>query len=87
MEVPESSVDVGSFQVTGVSVVPKGTVTVMSDGKVVTTGGVLSAVQKNIKIHIPNESLSLKPLWSHLGPTLCSCLAEITNQPNSMYSA
>ena len=48
-EVPELSVDVGSVQVTGVPVVPNGTVTVMSDGKLVTTGGVVSAVKRGWK--------------------------------------
>ena len=43
-ELPELSVDVGSSQFTVVSKVPKGTVTVTSCGKLVTTGGTVSAV-------------------------------------------
>ena len=45
METPELSVDVGSCQSTTVPVAPKGTVTVMSSGKEVTSGGVESAVE------------------------------------------
>jgi hypothetical protein len=36
-------VDVGSSQETTALLLPNGTVTVMSDGKLVTTGGILSA--------------------------------------------
>ena len=46
MEVPELSIEVGSSQLTGEPVLPNGTVTVMSDGKLLTTGGLLSAVER-----------------------------------------
>ena len=46
MMVPELSKAVGSFQLTGALGVPKGTVTVMSSGKLTTNGSVLSAVGK-----------------------------------------
>jgi hypothetical protein len=52
MEVPELSVDVGSFQLTGASVVPKGTVIVMSSGKLVTTGGVLSGSSTTLTVKV-----------------------------------
>ena len=48
-DVPELSLDVGSFHETGALLVPKGTVTVISEGKVLTTGGVPSAVGKKHK--------------------------------------
>ena len=38
--------DVGSGQLTGELLLPKGTVTVISSGKVVTVGGVESAAKK-----------------------------------------
>ena len=46
LEVPELSTDVGSSQLTVAPEVPNGTVTVTSDGKLVTTGGVLSTVEE-----------------------------------------
>ena len=48
IDVPELSMDVGSSQLTVAPVLPNGTVTVISDGKLVTTGGVLSAVGSKI---------------------------------------
>ena len=44
MTVPELSVTVGVGQDTGVLVVPNGTVTVMSPGKIVTCGSIASAI-------------------------------------------
>ena len=52
MTVPKLSFVVGSAQVTVVFGVPKGTVTLMSSGKLVTKGSVLSAVGKELSVLI-----------------------------------
>ena len=60
---PELSTAEGSSQLTTALAVPNGTVIVTSDGKLVTTGGVLSAVEteQQFKLETPLYVIKIHP--------------------------
>ena len=68
--------DVGSGQLTGELLLPKGTVTVISSGKVVTVGGVESAAKKKKTRKVKRSVPETVPLYwsidfaSHFGSTI-----------------